>query len=143
MKIEYHCKFCGKPGTAEAEEIPGIELAVEKWKPLLCCDRCADFMTARRSVIEQIKRVCEEVIQARLVLKPIRLKDIEEAARAGLIEGTKRFTRLVCEYKRTMNIWDIEFVNLLMDKPTDLHAICAGYQRMITTPQSRPVSNDP
>lgn len=124
MNIAYNCKFCKRPGIAVAED--GVDMfQIQKWIPMLACNRCADYMEGKRKLIDSIKKVCLDLVAADHRGK--RNSEIETSSRAMLEALTKKFARIVCDYFHLQNVWDVEFVNMLMEKPGRFWDICHQY----------------
>jgi len=127
MKIEYTCKFCRVQRWVELDNDSDI-FAIERWKPMLCCDRCADFMQEKRKLTDRINRVADAL---ELIRQGFGKQASESAIRSKFEFYTKKFAALVCDYFRKTTVWDEEFVNMLMEKPEESHKICAHYVRGI------------
>jgi hypothetical protein len=127
MNIEYQCKLCGRKGAVEVDD--GVELfTIAEWKPILCCNRCADFLESKRNLEDKIKKVA---IVLNLVRRGFGGKYSESAIREKFDFHARKFAALVCHHFHKSMVWDDEFVNLLMDKPENSHRICAHYLRGI------------
>ena len=130
MTVNYQCKFCQRPGAIEIEETPGINFQISKWKSFLACNRCADYMTSKRTVEDKIKRISINLIQARQ-LNSKKLPEFEGKVREKLVYLTKDYTAIVCKYFDKLNEWDIELVNMLMEKPYKFTQILSMYRNGI------------
>lgn len=137
MNVAYKCKFCGREGIAVADDEGASMFVLEKWTPALCCDRCADFMVTKRNQQAKIERACVFLGQSRQTLDGSKLREIEAAVREKLVEMTKRFSAIVCDHYRKTNVWENDFVEMLMDHPDKLYQICAQYVRGIRTIHDR------
>lgn len=134
MIIQYKCKFCSRDGGVEIEDNPDM-FHVEKWKPLLCCNRCGDYMEKRRGLSESIVKSCVFLQQARATQSGAALGKFEAGVREKLTELTKRMAALVCDYYRKTNIWDCDFVNMLAEQPKSAWQIVNKYCNMVRTIQ--------
>jgi hypothetical protein len=113
--LEYLCKFCQKPGQAHYEPLEAMELA--KWAPLLCCNRCHDFEVSRRRLGRAINKQATILLQSAECLNSAKVAGVQDSVRKVLEILTKKLCTKTCDHYRKPNIWDIEFVNLLMDRP--------------------------
>lgn len=116
MNFAYKCKFCGKPGIVTGDDEGLKTIKPEIWLPKICCNRCGDFMVAKRRVTDAIARTCRMIINSRF--KP--LADRAESDRdylACLTAQTKRYAHLACEYHRLTNVWDEAFPRMLFEQP--------------------------
>lgn len=130
MNINYTCKACKKPGAVVVND--GIEMfTIQKWLPLLCCNRCADYLESRRKLRESIMRASVTLSRARIVATGQDLLNIEAKIRESLVGHTKRLTTVVADYCHKVNAWEVEVVNMLMDKPGEAFAICRQYANLI------------
>ncbi len=132
MNIAYECKFCQKPGVVTIDD-PEAMFQVPKWKHLLSCNRCADYMERKRGFFERIRAATATLQQFRLTMTSEKLMPAEAKIREKLTAITKGLASLVCDYYRKTNVWEAEFVNLLMDKPERVIEISNRYVRDIKT----------
>jgi len=113
--IAYHCKFCQRPGTAVYD--PACDtLRLEIWSKILSCNHCSDFMVSRRSIDYRISSVCRAVFVARNQGNKA-VRDIEAVAWDKLEVLTKDLSRMCCAFVGVTNVWDKEFIVLLMERP--------------------------
>jgi hypothetical protein len=133
MNVAYDCKVCKRHGVITLPETEHVIINIEKWLPLLTCNRCADYLTDRRSCLERIQKVCVALIGLRLDPPKVEaMGRLEQGARNKLTELTKKFTTIICEHFHKQNYWDVEFVNLLMDHPDNFWNICRDYTKFIS-----------
>ncbi len=132
MNIAYECKFCNKPGLVTVSD-PEAMFQVPKWKPMLACNRCADYMERKRALIERIGTATTTLSQFRMTRAGEKLNAAEAKLREKLGDITKQLSSVVCDYNYKSNVWDIEFVNLLMEHPMKFWGICNQYVRNIKT----------
>lgn len=128
MNVAYECKFCQKPGVVTLEE-PVEFVAIEKWRKILSCNRCADYMVARRSAIDRVKRACTLIQQIRMTITGAKAIELESRIRERLDDYTKAIAKIVCNYLNKSLVWDVQFVELLMGKPELYFRICHDYIR--------------
>lgn len=131
MKVDYKCKFCGVSGSVEVDDLDTSLFQVEKWKPVLVCNRCADYYEAKRGLMDRVRACCITVIQTRQQKNKDEIFKVEGAARSKLESLTKKLATLVCDYYRKPNFWHNEFVVLLMDMPEKYWAACSEYIRSV------------
>lgn len=117
MKVEYRCKFCHRPGVVEIPEedtkITDEMFRMERWIPLLTCNRCADYLVAKRQTIDAILYACREL---EVAPESKREKALAKS-RNSLTSLTKRFYFIVCNYYRKPNQWNAELLELLIEHP--------------------------
>jgi hypothetical protein len=93
------------------------------------CNRCADYFVTRNRLRDAIARVCgvltlvrgaghEQEKESRMVCK---ISD-------KLEQLTKDYAQAVSTYYRTQTLWDIEFVNMLMDRPEMVNSVLDHYR---------------
>lgn len=141
MNVAYKCKMCGHEGVVIPETLEqGKDMdaafevfpdLVKKWSKMLTCNRCADYLSDRRDSLRKIRRACELLIASRMTKKGPKLMEMETKIRDGFTSLTKRFATITCYYFHKTNVWDVEFVNMLMDKPKDGMIIASHYTRLI------------
>lgn len=126
-RIAYNCPKCGKPGEGKAD--PGVDQQwVDTLAKLLHCNRCADFLD-RHCVLERRIRGA-----AFIVLSAEHSKDkaaVIDAMRDRLIDLTKTFAHLVCDFYRKVFTWEPDFVEQLIEKPEKAGRIIQLYEEMI------------
>jgi hypothetical protein len=115
--FSYNCKFCGKPGTCQADESGLWMFHPEIWLPKMACNRCGKFMEESRTHGDAIAKVCRTLQTCRTGLDERRKQEIEATAKLKLVMLTKRLAMLVCDYHRVTNVWDQEFCEILFEKP--------------------------
>lgn len=123
--VEYKCKFCGVVGTAEYDDT--VELGnLEFWKSLLACNWCSDYHSGRLKLFRRITEICVSVNQARLG----RFKDLSEIDKESqemLKINTQKLARLVSGHFRIQNIWQEDFVSILLERPEHAWKSCEFY----------------
>lgn len=132
MMVDYKCKFCGKPGQVD----PGPDrfgiFDMKKWIPMLCCDRCGEFMETKRGIEDKIKRVCLHLWAFRKQEKDKeKISKSEVESESILTRLTKQYASVVCDHYKREHVWDAEFVNTLMDNPTQSASVLATYRHGI------------
>lgn len=133
MIIEYNCKFCRLKSAVEIDDTDHIMFQVDKWKPLLCCNRCADYMVAKRTLIDKVASASVLLSRSRLSETGATLLKVEAAIRERFTVLTKLFATLVCDYYRKQNVWEEAFVDMLMDCPDKFWQIVQQYAKGIRT----------
>ena len=125
MKVETKCKFCAREIEMEVDQAgfanPAINAAL--WLKNCACNRCADYYRAKADTAKTVGRLCEVVLAAR------RKGDQEEAAaaREKLIAVTRKLCKLICDFKCAQAVWDISFVDMLMEQPHKFSRIINSY----------------
>jgi len=129
MLLNYQCRYCKLEATIPLDD-EGLDMfQVEKFKPILCCNRCADSIVARRAVVDRIKKAVELLIIQRHSSNPENVVVVTKNVREALTVLTKRYATLVNEYFKKPNMWHADFVDLLMDKPRYYETILKDYFR--------------
>ncbi len=132
MNIAYECKFCQKGGVITIDD-PDAMFQIPKWKHLLACNRCADYSAKKRIVIERIGTAASFLQLARATMTASNSHAAEAKLREKLVSLTKSLSTLVCDYYHKTNVWDVEMVNMVMDRPDMCFNICNRYARNIKT----------
>ena len=132
MNIPYTCKFCKHEGIVTiGDDYPVDMIHVEKWIPMICCPRCADYMESKRKLSDAIQRICFGISAARQTLEAEKAFEVEARMRDKLEKITKKFCTLVCGYHRKTSVWDVEFVNMLAERPDKWFNLVGHYIRGI------------
>lgn len=123
MTITANCKFCKVPIVAEAHpDCP--ELNLKAWLPLLCCNRCGEFQQWLRKMIGWTRKTC--------VAWSTRPHKAREASRGETHEELQRITRriaeVVCKFHWIETVWELDFVEQLMERPDRAEAIVKLYE---------------
>lgn len=117
MKHANHCKYCKREIALEIADDYAALGDPAKIFPYRACNRCADLRERRRNLEERIKRAVSPLIIRRL-------PEIEAKARQVLEELTKKYTVLVADWVgSSAPRWDVEIVNLVIDKPDHWPAV--------------------
>ena len=103
------------------------------WQKAICCKRCYDFKDA----YSKTKRAIEKLSVALISLQQMRDEDAKKEAkneiRERLVKLTKRLATICSDYYRVQNIWDMEVVRIIMDKPDGcnraVNVFRAGYEK--------------
>jgi hypothetical protein len=98
--LPYTCKFCGRQGTAQYHEEFISPERLNSWAALLCCNRCADFMTAKRTLKDSAAKVGAELNAAKCY-KEKNPKALEQAitdARNNFTTIARKFWYLLNDY---------------------------------------------
>lgn len=125
-QIEYKCKLCGKPGTAEFPEHAPQE-AVDKWFPMLAHNRCADLRRDRDDSEVLIRFACHRIINASEEKKAV----IVSKARIILERATKSYANSLAGILEREPIWSRDFVDLIIQQPEKVNQILSKYRDKI------------
>ena len=126
MPVPYKCRVCGCDGIAYSSEDGESEFTsiFSRW---LTCNRCADYRQGKRKWGEAIASVC---VRLRICqLAGTMDQDIEDSARKRLHDLTQSYSHIVCTYHHCEDIWEEEFVNLLIEKPHLIWVTLREYER--------------
>lgn len=148
--IEYKCKFCGANRAFECDmpeaTVPRFNL--DKMRPLLVCNTCADHEESRRRHERAIMacanwlakwraeiggRLERSYSQNRTSELNEQLRSIEVRSEEILTTLTKRFAYCVCTFKRIAMIWEPEFVELIMKTPSNCGKHLSFYRNNVAT----------
>lgn len=127
--VAYKCKFCGREGIAQYDaDCPPIRL--ERWQPLLACNRCADFHSVRERLKAGLWAICYTlaVVLESGADESVRKEAIRQS-RERLNKKTKAFAEHICAFHRKMTIWEPDFTQMLLDAPRKCQQILAHYER--------------
>ena len=121
------CGLCGKPGKVQCHD--GIIQNEHAWIAMLHCNRCADFKVALRALREHCKSVMifRWQLQQTGKMTPELTGEIKEM----LIAATKAVAELTARHWRVDTVWDLDFVNQLMEFPDKAEFIVNQYAKMI------------
>lgn len=132
MMMDYKCKFCGKPGKVDVGEHTSGIFDLTKWVKILCCDPCGQFMESKRKVEDAIKAECLKMWAFRKQERDREKVSKEEVKAEEILTAlTKRYATLVCDHYKRQFVWDAEFVNTLMDNPTQSASVLSTYRHGI------------
>lgn len=122
----YKCKICGAEHVAMASDDgdPAWNITLAK---LLVCDRCADYRQGRRKYGEAIATVCAQIRGALLSSKGLS-QSVEDEARKQLRNLTQSYARVACRHRGMADVWDEEWVNMLVEKPDKVWIILREYE---------------
>lgn len=149
--VEYRCKFCNTNRAFEYDkpEVVEARFNVDKMRPLLACNTCADHDTERRRHERAILEAANWLLKWRGEIngkldrsythdRTSELNDhirtIEVRAAEILTVLTKRFAATVCKFKRVAVIWEQEFVDLIVESPHNAGKHLCYYRECIVKP---------
>ena len=142
--VIYTCKECG-----QSKRIPVPEdahpSAVEKFSKILHCNRCADFLSAKSSLIYDGYKMADEILRC----KTLGFEENHQAfviIRKELAGITKRFAAQVCNYHGIRTIWEPDFVQHIIDNPEKFALVCRLFEKRVkdiklTNSINQPVEN--
>jgi hypothetical protein len=126
MTFAYKCKFCGALGAADCDdECPAI--TIEKWLPLLCCNRCGDYQAWFHRQLSRVGRWSKDWAQKTH-------KDREEGkgeAFRKLEKFTKQIAAVMCRFYRVEHTWSDEVVSELLAHPDKTIVVLRAFERSI------------
>lgn len=133
MKVETNCKFCQKLITMEVDEIGFKNPAInaQLWLKNVACARCAAFYEAKRSLTKSIAKACLVASRGKGDA------NLMSVIRSKLSLHTQELARLICDFKMIQYTWDVEFVNLLLEKPLMFSAIINNYCQQLNRIQQQ------
>ena len=116
MKIETRCKFCVREIEMDVDQV-GFEnpaINAKLWLKNVACNRCAGYYSEKSRLANKIGSVCQVLTMAKNTDKE---NKVAEAVRIKLEALTKKLCAVICDFKFAQFTWDIEFVNMLMERP--------------------------
>jgi len=126
VNFAYKCKFCGAMGVAVCDdECPGIN--IEKWLPLLCCNRCGDYHSWFRRKLEQVAKWSSDWAQKTH-------KEREEGKGAAFRElesFTKKIAAVMCKFYRVDYTWSDDVVSELLAHSNQTMIVLRAFERSI------------
>lgn len=130
--LDYHCKMCGKGGVVYYQENVGIK-DIEAWRNHICCKRCYAFHDSYHATKRAIEKLCISLIAVRQMRDGEAIEEACKEIRERLTKLTQRIDTLCSDYYRVQNIWKMEMVLILMDKPDGCNKVVntfrVGYER--------------
>lgn len=129
MRHQTECKFCRKPIFLEIDDAYAGMRDPYKLVPMASCNRCADLRVRKRTLEERISRTCMAYFQHLHVRGEKGPEQSEEAeVKQVLVALTKKYTEWFGEFSGISGyLWDMELVNLLMDRPKDWQHVIVQY----------------
>jgi hypothetical protein len=96
---------------------------------LVSCNRCSDFFMERFKVRETICNLAWEIYNFTRVgtNKPNAIQQCREA----IIAATKKLASLECEFYNLQNFWEMEFAQMIFEKPEKVTRILKDYSSRI------------
>ena len=133
MTLDYTCKFCRGPGTVDMprDTIAGLAMIdPEKWLAILSCNRCAEYNAERISLRDRLTFVAVQIIRRRQLNEWS--AEVEAVIRSKIAALTQQFAGLVCRHHRKNEVWEPEFVSMLVEQPDRTHEILRSFERQIS-----------
>lgn len=125
--LDYHCKICGKPGVAYYDPARPVN-NLEAWQSALCCNRCHTFRNHYQKAKNSVEKLCVGLIHSRNISDASLKNEVENRIRQAMMAITRRLAALCSDYYCVVNIWEQEFVNLLMAKPEGCNKAVNAYR---------------
>jgi hypothetical protein len=132
VKIPFTCHCCQRNGVA-TYDATCAPIRLERWVPLLVCNRCGDFHAGRRLMADGLWKTCYSlaVIMDTVPDASVRSEAIRQA-RERLNVKTKMFAAHVCNFWRVMTMWEPDFTQILLEKPRQCEQVLKDYERRIS-----------
>lgn len=110
-KIASHCTRCNAPVVLTVgDDCP--HLRIEQWIKIITCNRCGQYLSLRRGLLEAIQWQCNKL--ATCEGDETRISNI----RCKLEALTRRFVDMLCKRWTTTNDWHPEILDMLMSNPS-------------------------
>lgn len=122
-KYAAKCTRCGKQLVLTVGDDACPELTIDKWLKIIVCNPCGDFLENMHRLERAMCHVC---VQVMISERSKSRGDVRAAAEKKLTELTQEFTRRLSAHYTTINNWDHEFVDMLLERPNK----CQAYLRM-------------
>lgn len=118
MKMEAKCRFCGKSVSLEVDDAYASLGDPLKFMKKASCDRCAKFHEVKRAITDNIKTICEVMIQ-----KPLSEHNAD-MARESLKGLCVRYLEVLAKHRgHTVPQWDENITEALMRKPRNFRDV--------------------
>jgi|SRR6266446_582671 len=122
--VKHRCKFCGTAVELELDE-DGLKMfTIETWKDMAACNRCADFLEARRGMYRTIKTLHR---QWTLTKK----KETKQVAANSLEKMLQQWLAKMNVFFRTGIAWDATVMDLLLDEKCNIQTVLLQCERMM------------
>ena len=131
-KFSTECKFCKKPITIEiSQSYFGLNDPF-KLLPLASCNKCSDLRVERIGIENSVKRVAMILHLA----GRNRSSEMVSRSRDSFIKLTQKYANLIARWNgMDGGAWDVEGVELLLDKPDHWSKILGEFWKMFTDSQ--------
>lgn len=116
IAVQYTCRICRGPGTAEAPEDLYDADSHGKWVAMLCHDSCYDAWSAAEKHAGRVCNLAVLLVTAESAAEKERA-DVAGVVRPKLIAATKSWASAKCRMLRVPSVWDEEIVNAIMEHP--------------------------
>jgi len=127
MNIQAHCKFCGRQVNLAIDD--GFDTEnLNKWVAMAACNPCAD---ARMVLLATEDKIRGAIMGSATALRLDDRGAIETQLREKLTRHTKALAHVVCRYYGQPSIWDVDFVNQLMENQDRTKTVIRTYCEMI------------
>ena len=118
------CKACKRELVVSSDDECPVEW-VAKILPMACCNRCYDLKTEKDKAVSIIAGACVTLFQASK-----KSDELMTRTRDTLTIGTKLYSRFLAQlYNSKVQVWDVEFVNILIEQPGRWQKIVSDYRR--------------
>ncbi len=131
MILKHKCKFCAIPLDLELDDDGAESFNLEFLKSLAACNRCADFREKKRILQDRLLDRALEWNRHRLKQVPLNSTDLEKV-RSSIVNATKKYAGLVCDFNRVQSLWNEDFAQQIFDQPHKTFSILTVYERGIT-----------
>ena len=124
------CKFCNRPITVEIDDTYSELGDSLKLLPMASCNRCADLRVERRMIEDAVKSTAMRLHRSDRTTETI------NQSRDSFIKLTQKYANLIARWNgMDGGAWDIEGVELLLDKPDHWSKILGEFWKMFTDSQ--------
>ena len=132
--LDYKCKFCGTPRTAEYEDTNEVRLQLQKWQAMIACPRCYTFHTERAAIFHKIGDSCTLLDQSRYA-RAKELPKLEEALKNRITGHLEKLTRRAANHFGVELAADESVIAALLSKPDHFKIILGRYLNSIKAMQ--------
>lgn len=130
IPLDYNCHFCGKPGVAYYDDsCPPLRLEI--WQKMLACNRCADYKTKLAQLIDGISATVRTFATWSHSKQAEARAEAAKTAQDRLTIQTRELASLVCNFHHLETVWEMPFVELLMQRPDRAFGTISDYERRI------------
>lgn len=130
MKIDHICKFCAVPVSLEIDDAALEFFTLEYWKSLAACNRCADFKSRKRTLVDKLLEKSVVIQRHKLKQSPLSNEDYGRVHQS-IESATKKFSELICKFYRKRHVWHQDFVQQILDMPEKTMTILNLFERSI------------
>lgn len=126
--VPYTCRICKREhGVQVDEDCP--QAWIDTLIPLLTCNRCHDHKVQTSDLTEKIGRAVSLFVQSK---GRSDAKEVHAKIHDALCNLTRQYSQVLASfYLSTAMIWDVEFVNIILEKPEQWFNALRNYSAFV------------